>query len=208
MKPVIYRIKLDMEDTGAKQTGIKLKQGDSGMSFVFSVFYDGQQYFDAEKIPKAVIQASNGVSYIGECAMDVSGIYVYTFKGTELSCAGKMVMDLKFELDGGRESTYSIIFECVKDTIGKSVETSSMNIDEALKLRDQLAQEIAQAPDVVGTITEAGQAAVQDINESAQKWIDEFPDVSELTRKVDEISSNLGGLSFSITENGILRVTY
>lgn len=209
MQPVKYNIKIDMEDTGAKQTGIRIKQGDSGILFVFSVTYQGQQYFDEENIPKAVILASNGVSYVGDCAMDESGYYIYTFKGTELSCAGKMVMDLKFTLDSGRESTYSIIFECVNDTIGKSVETSSMNIDEALKLRDQLAQEIAQVPDYIGTIEAKTEECIEDINDVAETWKEEFPDEAAITEKLllmDNMQSkNTTGksLELSTSEGGI-----
>ena len=41
----------------------------------------------------------------------------------------------------------------------------------------------------------------EQIDEAAQKWIDEFPDESELTRKIGEINSNLEGIGYG--ENGV-----
>ncbi|MBQ0141770.1 MAG: hypothetical protein KBT06_03045, partial [Prevotellaceae bacterium] len=124
MADIIQTIKLNLIDTGIIDTGIRVKQGDSGISFIFDVNYAGKKVFEAGNLPTIVFKRSDGVSIIAECTVDNDN-YIYTIVGNELEQAGDLLVDLKFTW-GGRESTCTARLYVVPDTIGKDVNPSDV----------------------------------------------------------------------------------
>lgn len=141
MADIIQTIKLNLIDTGIIDTGIRVKQGDSGISFIFDVNYAGKKVFEAGNLPIIVFKRSDGVSIIAECTVENDN-YIYTIVGNELEQAGDLLVDLKFTRDG-RESTCTAKIEVVPDTIGRdqkpsNVYVNSVTIEELKEKQDKL----------------------------------------------------------------------
>ena len=56
MIQLTYTLRLDMKDTGIVPTGLRMKQGDSGMKLVIEVYSGGENVFDGETTPKIVFR--------------------------------------------------------------------------------------------------------------------------------------------------------
>lgn len=147
MQQISYTLRLDMKDTGIINTGLRLKQGDSGLKFIIQVFYGGVSAFDSETIPKIVFRRPDGAAVMADMTVDSANeSYTYTLVGNELQFPGKELVDVKFAIgEDGRESTTTCIFDVVADTItpnthGKGVYDNDLAeiIAEAIGLIDEL----------------------------------------------------------------------
>ena len=139
-----YTLKFDMNNTGIINTGLRLKQGDSGMKLVAQVYNGGQDAFDGATTPKIVFRRPDGAAVMADMTVG-DGVYTYEFVGNELQVPGKETMDIKFPYgEDGRESTVTCSFDVVPDTV-------TPNTHGAGVYDNDLAEIIAEA---VGLISE------------------------------------------------------
>ena len=144
MIQLTYTLRLDMKDTGIINSGIRLKQGDSGMKLVIEVFNGGENIFDGETTPKIVFRRPDGASVMADMTVG-DGDYTYEFVGNELQVPGKETVDIKFPIgEDGRESSVTVSFDVIPDTI-------TPNTHGAGIYDNDLAEIIAEA---VGLISE------------------------------------------------------
>jgi len=116
-----YNVKLNMKDTGIVASGIRLKQGDSKMQFVFTIVDGGTNYFDSNDLPKVYFRRPDGTTVFGTSQISANN-YIYQVVGNELEIAGNVLCDVKFLLIDGRESTSTFEFEVIPDTITANTE--------------------------------------------------------------------------------------
>ena len=161
MIQLTYTFRLDMKDTGIIPTGLRMKQGDSGMKVVVEVFNGGENVFDSETIPKIVFRRPDGAAVMADMTVG-DGVYTYEFVGNELQVPGKETMDIKFTYgDDGRESTVTCSFDVVPDTITPNTHGSGVYDND-------LAEIIAQAIGLIGelkgveSITKTGSSGLVD----------------------------------------------
>lgn len=149
IRPIAHTIKLQMEDTGTRDTGLRIKQNDAGVVLYIYVYYNGELFFDENLAPNVVFRKPNGTAVVGQCTFDSSGYYIYTIVGNELTTPGTVVMDVKFMLEAGRESTHSVTFECVQDTVTENVEISNIRPEDLISYIEKLEKEIVQIREAI-----------------------------------------------------------
>ena len=121
MERPIYSITVDMIDTGALKSSLRIKQNDSGILLKIYVKNNGNTLYDADAIPNVYFRRPDNKTVFGAAQPgDDSQSYLYSFVGSELEVAGTVIADVKFTLANGRESSASFKFECVPDTLGGS----------------------------------------------------------------------------------------
>ena len=145
-----YVIKVDMVDTGIVESGIRLKQGDCGSVIYLKIYNDGNVYYDAELLPEVYFKRADGSTVLGKAAIGYDDMYAYTIIGNELKIAGTVIMDVKFKLEGGRESSASCSFECVADTIGETIEQSNIYWNDVVKVLSEL-ERVSKAAEALTT---------------------------------------------------------
>lgn len=137
MQQLVYTLRLDMKDTGIVNTGLRLKQGDSGMKIVVNVYNGGQNAFDAGSTPKIVFRRPDGASVQADMTVEASS-YSYVLVGNELQVPGKELMDVKFAINSDdRESTITCCFDVVADTITPNTGGSGIYDNDLAVLVDQ-----------------------------------------------------------------------
>lgn len=155
MQQLVYTLRLDMKDTGIINTGLRLKQGDSGMKIVVNVYNGGQNAFDAGSTPKIVFRRPDGASVQADMTVEASS-YSYVLVGNELQVPGKELMDVKFTINSDdRESTITCCFDVVADTITPNTGGSGIYDND-------LAQIITEV--------EADAQAAEESAEDAEAW--------------------------------------
>lgn len=98
-------------------TGIKLCQGDSGITFKITV-----PDFDTTGTTASIIFNKYDKNVVQSAITSTDGVYSYTTLGTELTCVGQVVTDVKFyDSNNKRISSASFVFEVTPDTINSSV---------------------------------------------------------------------------------------
>lgn len=127
-----YSIKLDMKSVGAVDTGIRLKQGDSGMILDFYIYSGGTIWNSSEDTPAVVIYKPDG-NVVYDYAYISGNAYSYTIKGEELTAAGTAKADVKFTLENGRESTRTFTFYIEPDTLSEGAHESKSYISPVEK---------------------------------------------------------------------------
>lgn len=163
MQQISYTLRLDMKDTGIINTGLRLKQGDSGLKFIIQVFYGGVSAFDSETTPKIVFRRPDGAAVMADMTVDSANeSYTYTLVGNELQFPGKELVDVKFAIgEDGRESTTTCIFDVVADTITPNTQGKGIYDND-------LAEIIAEAIGLIGelkgveSITKTGTSGLVD----------------------------------------------
>lgn len=206
MNAIEYNIKLNMKSTGVVASGIQLKQGDSQMELIFSIYNGGELVTDSN-IPQVYFRRPNGTTVFGSTSPSTNNTYIYTVIGNELEIPGTVLCDVKFkagEGGEGRESTCTFSIDVVPDTI--TANTGGAGIYD-----NDLAENIKLAQD-------AAEAAEHYADEARQFAPEGYED---LIAEVDELSSDYTELSTKVTEsadwlksknlldyNGLLRGQY
>lgn len=149
-----YVVKVDMVDTGIVESGIRLKQGDCGAVIYLKIYNDGNVYYDADLLPEVYFKRADGSTVIGKTAVGYDDMYAYTIIGNELKVAGTVIMDVKFKLEGGRESSASCSFECVADTIGETIEQSNIYWNDVVKVLSELERVSKEAETLTTNLSE------------------------------------------------------
>lgn len=149
-----YVVKVDMVDTGIIESGIRLKQGDCGAVIYLKIYNDGNVYYDADLLPEVYFKRADGSTVIGKTAVGYDDMYAYTIIGNELKVAGTVIMDVKFKLEGGRESSASCSFECVADTIGETIEQSNIYWNDVVKVLSELERVSKEAETLTTNLSE------------------------------------------------------
>lgn len=147
MERAQYTVTVDIVNTGAIKTQLRLKQGDSGIPLYIKVENNGNPYYDPEMQPQVYFKRPDGGTVIGTAVPGNDNKYLYVFKGNELQASGYVHADVKFKHANGRESTSTFIFECIKDTIGKTTENSRIvwnDVVEALAKAEVMLKDVEQ----------------------------------------------------------------
>jgi len=183
MARIIQFIKLNFMDTGIVNTGIRLKQGDSGIELRFSAFYGGQNMYSEENVPEIIFKRSDGVAIFAKCmASGVDSTYSYILNGNELDKAGDLWVDLKFKFEeSDRESTSTALIEVVPDTITKDVRPSDVYINSVtLNDIEQLKTETANNAQRAETAAEtAATSAAREIERLTEPIIQQATDAAD-----------------------------
>ena len=159
MQQLYYTLRLDMRDTGIVNSGLRLKQGDSGMLLRVEVYNNGTSAYDQYATPTIVFRRPDGASVIDEMS-PVNGVYEYVFKGNELQQPGKELVDVKFPLgETGRESTLSCSFEVVPDTITPNSGGSGIYVNDLKTILDTVEADVAEIEAAVSTAEGAATSA-------------------------------------------------
>jgi len=208
MEVMRYPIKLNMENTGALITSIRMKQGDSGMTLVLRIYQNGVNVYDAEDIPSIVFSRPDGSSVVGECSV-AEGQYTYKMLGNELQFAGQIRADVKFNIYTETESTVTFLFECVKDTLPQDVQGASIYVNDLKDIKDYLDTTVTtleqelEAFDMQQVLD-----AVTYINESKEEIEELMPQIENLkswTGTTDEYEAAVE--SGAITDGTIVNFT-
>ncbi len=149
-----YVMKVDMVDTGTVESGIRLKQGDCGTVIYLKVYNNGNVYYDAEMLPDVYIKRADGSTVFGKTVEGYDEMYAYTIIGNELEIAGTVILDVKFKLEGGRESSASCSFECVADTIGETITQSNIYWNDVVKVLSELEEISKKAEELTANLSE------------------------------------------------------
>lgn len=86
--------------------------------------------------------------------------------------------------------------------------TKRLATDESLLLLVDAVKNTETVQQAKTEIQSEGDKQVKNVQDAASKVITDINQLAKNTADIAELKSDLGGLSFSITENGILRVTY
>lgn len=184
MENMRYPIKLDMNDTGALKTSIRLKQGDSAITLILRIYKDGVNVFSVDDIPSIVFHRPDGTSVIGEC-LTSEGQYTYQFAGNELQYSGQIRADVKFDLYTVRESTVTFLFECVTDTIPSNVTGAGIYVNSLKDIKDYLdgtVTKIEQELEAfdIQTVLDAVNR-VEEVEGRVEQIAADIPDIPEIT---------------------------
>lgn len=86
--------------------------------------------------------------------------------------------------------------------------TKRLATDESLLLLVDAVKNTETVQQAKTEIQSEGDKQVKNVQDAASEVITDINQLAKNTSDIAELKSDLGGLSFSITENGILRVTY
>lgn len=185
-----YIVKLDMVDSGIIKTSMRLKQGDSGCVIYLKIFNNGNIYYDEATLPEIYFKRPDGSTVIGSATAGQDNMYVYTIVGNELEMAGSVVMDAKFTLGDGRESSASCSFEVVADTIGATVKASDVYWNDVVKTLDELKRVSAEALVLIADLDEVVDQFNKDITQATQS-------AASATLSKEEAATSAAGASTS-----------
>ena len=159
MQQLYYTLRLDMRDTGIVNSGLRLKQGDSGMLLRVEVYNNGTSVYDQYATPTIVFRRPDGASVIDEMS-PVNGVYEYVFKGNELQQPGKELVDVKFPLgETGRESTLSCSFEVVPDTITPNSGGSGIYVNDLKTILETVEADVTEVHNSVAAAQDSATSA-------------------------------------------------
>lgn len=190
MDKIIYIVRLDMIDTAIKNTGIRLKQFDDDVELQIEVTKNGEELILSNETVNVFFKKNDGTTVIGEPTKVDSNVVYYDFNGHELTERGRLYFDVKIGADG-IVSTQSAVIDVVDGTNTGKIDKSSVNYNDIIIVKEELEKEIAQVPDYLENIRDTANEGVKEVDEAAQKWIDEFPDEAELTGKVKSLDKRI-----------------
>ena len=111
-----YTVKVNIQNCGIVKTGIRLKQGDSGMLLMLLVYNGNKLIFDTANLPQVVFNRPDGSTVVGKAKV-INNQYAYEIVGNEIEIAGSVLCDVKIETGNNRESSCTFVIEIVPDTI-------------------------------------------------------------------------------------------
>lgn len=197
MENLRYPIKLNMENTGSLLTSIRLKQGDSAITFVLRIFKNGQNVFSVDDIPSIVFNRPDGSAVIGECSV-AEGQYTYKILGNELQYPGQIRADVKFDIYTETESSTTFLFECVKDTLPQNIHGAGIYVNSLKDIKDYLDQTVIKLEQELAAFDlQQVLDAVNYVQESADEIEGLMPEIRGVTGDVSNLKETVGNNDIS-----------
>lgn len=145
MAVLYYDVRIDMSKNAALDTGYRFTQGDSGEEKLRIAVMNGSvKYESADAIPSLNFCKPDGTVVIGTPEKQ-DDVWIYTFLGTELQAAGKVLCDMKFDYGSSVVSSAKFTFFVEKNTISDGAIKSSSYIsklEEVLKDANEVLEKI------------------------------------------------------------------
>ena len=127
---IFYDIRIDMSKNEALDTGYRFTQGDSGEETLRIAVMNGtSKYESSDAVPSLNFCKPDGTVVVGTPERQ-DDVWVYTFLGTELQAAGKVLCDIKFDYGSSIISSAKFTFFVEKNTISDSAVKSSSYISK------------------------------------------------------------------------------
>jgi len=156
MAKLYYDIRVDMAKTAALDTGYRFTQGDAGEETLRIAVMNGSAKYEAsDATPTLNFSKPDGTVVVGTPEL-VDDVWVYTFLGSELAAAGKVLCDIKFDFGNSVVSSAKFTFFVERNTVSDSAVKSSSYISKF----EELLEEADAIIDSIETDAETAQSYI------------------------------------------------
>lgn len=178
-----------MQTTDTVNTNIRLKQGDAGIEFFFKIMLgDNAQWSDSEDV-HLVFKRPDGSSVVGK-ATRVNERYRYVLKGNELEVPGIVLCDLKFNIWETRESTSTISFECVPDTLTSDSADSSVYVNDIVEIMGEINRASFSIRERYNTIMTVSEDILDRYNDIVLRHANVYENTEKVTECTEVVEAN------------------